>query len=392
MTEKLFENDSYLCRFTARVERCETAKKGFAVVLDRTAFFPEGGGQPADLGVLGDAAVLDVQEKDGEVLHFTDTPLAVGAQVEGAVDWARRFDLMQQHTADHIFSALVHRRFGFENVGFHIGAETTHMDFSGELSARQIDELELEANRAVMANLAVTLSYPGEAALAAMEFRSKKELSDLSGRVRIVTIGDLDVCACCGTHVAATGEVGLLKITGCQSYKGGVRVFMAAGERAFLLAQREHHQVEAVSGLLSAKQPEIVAAVTRLKNDDADARLQLGQLQGRLLACRADAYAGRRQVLAFEPDLAPDDLRRFALLLCERGAGLAAVFSGGEGGYKYALATGGALDARALGKEMNALLAGRGGGKPELVQGSVACTRAQAEAFFAEKGISPDRA
>lgn len=392
MTEKLFENDSYLCRFTARVERCEAAKEGFAVVLDRTAFFPEGGGQPADHGLLGGARVLDVQEKDGEVIHFTDAPLDAGAQVEGEVDRARRFDLMQQHTADHIFSALVHQRFGFENVGFHIGTEITHMDFSGELSPLQIDELELEANRAVTRNLPVSVSYPPEAALTAMEFRSKKELSDLSGRIRIVTIGDLDVCACCGTHVAFTGEVGLLKITGCQSYKGGVRVFMAAGERAFLLAQREHRQIEAVSGLLSAKQPEVVAAVTRLKNDDADARQQLGQAQGRLLGYRAAAHAGKKMVVTFEEGLAPDDLRRYALLLCENGAELAAVFSGEEGGYKYALAAGGSLDARALGREMNALLAGRGGGKPGLIQGSVACTQAQAEAFFAERGALSDPA
>ena len=386
MTEKLYEKDSYLRRFTATVTRCEEEKDHWVVELDRTAFFPEGGGQPSDRGTLGGAKLLDVRSAKGAVEHLIDAPLAVGQTVEGEIDWERRFDLMQQHTADHLFSALVHRRFGLENIGFHIGEEITHMDFGAEITPVEIDQLELEANRLIFANLPVTVSWPGEEELAGMALRSKKELDELEGPVRVVEIKDVDLCACCGTHVAHTGELGLLKITACQSYKGGVRVFMVAGERAVRLAQREHRQVEAVSGLLSAKQPEIVGAVTRVKNDAAQAHLQLGQLQGQLLGCKAAAYTGENYVVTFEPGLSPEDLRRYALLLCERGAALAAVFSGGEGNYKYALATDGSIDARALGKEMNGLLSGRGGGKPELIQGSLACEQAQIQIFFSQKG------
>ncbi len=386
MTEKLYEKDSYLRRFNAAVVRCEQEKDHWVVEMDRTAFFPEGGGQPSDRGTLGGAKVLGARVAAGVVEHLTDAPLAAGQTVEGEIDWANRFDLMQQHTADHLFSALVHRRFGLENIGFHIGEELTHMDFGAEITPVEIDALELEANRLIFANLPITASWPTEEALAGMELRSKKELDALEGPVRVVEIEGVDLCACCGTHVAHTGELGLLKITACQSYKGGVRVFMAAGERAVRLAQREHRQVEAVSGLLSAKQPEIVAAVTRLKNDAAQAHLQMGQLQGQLLGCKAATHIGQKYVVTFEPGLAPDDLRRYALLLCERGAALAAVFSGGEGNYKYAVATDGSIDARALGKEMNSLLSGRGGGKPELIQGSLACEQAQLQIFFAQKG------
>ena len=387
MTQKLHEDDSYLTAFKARVLSCEERDGRFGVVLDRTAFFAEGGGQPADRGTLGGAAVLDVQEKAGTVTHWLDRALAPGAEVEGRVDWARRFDLMQQHTADHIFSALVHRSCGFDNVGFHIGEEQTHMDFSGPLTAQQIDDFELAANRAVTANLPVTVTYPVPAALETMEFRSKKELADLSGRIRIVEIGTLDTCACCGTHVAATGEVGLIKITAAQSYKGGVRVFMAAGARAAAFCQREHRQVEAVSGLLSAKQPEIVAAVTRLREDDAAAHSALNEARGELLGYRAAAYDGRAQVLAFAEGLEPDDLRRFALLLVARGAKTAAVFAAGGEGAKYALAAAPGGDVRALCKEMNAALSGRGGGKAELAQGGVTAPQAQIEAFFAARGF-----
>ena len=305
MTEKLYEKDSYLRRFTATVTRCEEEKDHWVVELDRTAFFPEGGGQPSDRGTLGGAKLLDVRSAKGAVEHLTDAPLAVGQTVEGEIDWERRFDLMQQHTADHLFSALVHRRFGLENIGFHIGEEITHMDFGAEITPVEIDQLELEANRLIFANLPVTVSWPGEEELAGMALRSKKELDELEGPVRVVEIKDVDLCACCGTHVAHTGELGLLKITACQSYKGGVRVFMVAGERAVRLAQREHRQVEAVSGLLSAKQPEIVGAVTRVKNDAAQAHLQLGQLQGQLLGCKAAAYTGENYVVTFEPGSPP---------------------------------------------------------------------------------------
>ena len=387
MTEKYYEKDSFLSRFDAVVTGCTPEKDRWAVTLDRTAFFPEGGGQPADHGTLGGVKVLDVQLRAGEVVHTTDGPLEVGAPVSGAIDWERRFDLMQQHTADHLFSGLVHRELGLANIGFHIGEELVHMDFGAEITPVEIDRLELEANRLIAENRPIRVLFPDDATLAGMDLRSKKELAELEGAVRVVEIEGVDLCACCGTHLSSTGQMGLLKITGCQSYKGGVRVFLAAGGRAVRLAQREHRQVEAVSGLLSAKQPEIVAAVTRLKNDAAEAHLALGQLQSQLIAVKAARYAGRPHPVVFEPGLAPDDLRRFALALCDGGAALGAVFSGGEGNYKYALASDGSVDLRALGKEMNTLLAGRGGGKPGLVQGSVAAERAQIEVFFAERGF-----
>ena len=386
-TEKLYETDSMLRSFTALVTGCQPAGKGFAVTLDRTAFYPEGGGQPADRGVLCAAGcppvqVRGVQLQGGRILHFTLAPLCPGAKVTGRLDWARRFDLMQQHTADHLFSALVRRHFGGENVGFHIGETLTHMDFSCPLDPGQIDRLEQEANDAITENLAVTASWPAGDALRQMDLRSKKELDTLDGPVRVVTIAGLDACACCGTHLPATGGLGLLKITGCESYKGGTRVFLAAGRRAFLLCQQEHRQVEALSGLFSVPQTQVVPAGARLQQELAKARFENGRLQDRWLEAQAAAFAGRSHPLCFLPEAEADLLRRFALLLCRQGAQRAAVFGGQDGAYRYALAAGPGTDLRPLGKALNEQLAGRGGGKPELLQGSCAASRGQIEAFF----------
>ena len=228
-TQKLYETDAYVQEFNAAVLSCTPQGEAFAVVLDRTAFFPAGGGQPCDLGTLGGAKVLDVRTDGETVTHLTDAPLPVGQTVAGCLDWARRLDAMQQHTGEHILSGALHRLFGAENVGFHIGTPYVRMDTSIPLTAAQLAQAEAAANAAVRADTPVRCYVRFAEALAASDFRSKKEID---GAVRLVEGGG-DRCACCGTHLARTGEVGLIKIISAQHYKIGMRLAVACGQRAY---------------------------------------------------------------------------------------------------------------------------------------------------------------
>lgn len=275
-TEKLYEADAYLGEFTASVEKCVSEAGIFKVALNQTAFYPEGGGQPADCGTLGNTRVLDVQEIDGTIWHTVTGPLEPGTKVVGKLDFQRRFSNMQNHTGEHIVSGLVAREYGYHNVGFHMGSEAVTVDFDGILTKEQLYELELQANGAVLQNAPVIVSYPSREELETMEYRSKKEIE---GQVRLVTVEGYDCCACCGTHVASTGEIRLIKLLGVQKYKGGVRVSMLCGERAFRDYQVKHENIVGTAQLLSVKPEEAGDAVVRLKQKNIELKKELKQLK-----------------------------------------------------------------------------------------------------------------
>ena len=378
-TEKLYYKDSHLRAFTAKVLCCSPGRHGWDAVLDRTAFYPEGGGQPGDTGWLGGVRVTDTHEKDGVIVHSCEAPLPEGAQTEGRIDWDRRFDLMQQHSGEHIVSGLVHAAYGWDNVGFHMGAEMVTIDFSGPLTDGQLREIELEANERVWQNLPYLVSWPSPEELKTIPYRSKKELT---GAVRIVTVPGVDICACCGTHVGTTGEVGLIRIFSCQKFHEGVRLELLCGRRAFMYESALLAQNRENSALLSAKPAETAASVRRLLDEHAALKLRAGQLEEQLFAAKAESLRGAGDVLLFEPGLDADGVRRLADAALGACGGRAAVFSGADGeGYKYAVGEKDG-DVRALVKELNGALCGRGGGKPFFAQGSVQAERAQIEAFF----------
>ena len=227
--QELFYRDPYAREFSATVTSCREGKKGFEVVLDDTAFYPEGGGQPSDEGTLGEAKVIFVKRVGPEIVHYIDKPLEVGSTVIGKIDWERRFDNMQNHTCEHIFSGLVHQKYKLENVGFHMDPDDITVDFSGEIPMESIPELEQLVNQAITQDIDIKIEFPTEEVLEAMEYRSKKELH---GVVRIVTIPGCDRCACCGTHVRRSGEIGMFKILDAYKHRGGTRVRFVAGERA----------------------------------------------------------------------------------------------------------------------------------------------------------------
>jgi len=379
MTEKLYYENAYTRKFTARVLDCSEGKKGFEVILDRSAFYPEGGGQPGDTGILDGAQVLDTHEKGGEIIHYCASALEVGAEVEGCIDFDRRFDFMQQHSGEHIVSGLFHARFGCDNVGFHMGRDTVTIDFNCSITAEELREVEREANAVIWENRPMNVSWPDPETLAALPYRSKKELT---GDVRIVQCPGVDCCACCGTHVHSAGEIGLIKLLSVHPFREGVRIEMLSGRRAYEYVCTATEQNTAVGALLSAKADSTAAAVKRLQEELSAANYRLVGLENRAFATIAEKYAGEADVVLFEDGLNADGVRRLADAVMSRCSGVCAVFSGSdEMGYKYALGQRDG-DLRARVKEMNAALHGRGGGKPFFAQGNLQCTRAEIEAFF----------
>jgi len=376
---RLYYTNPYLDKFDAVVVSCQENGDRFEVVLSQTAFYAEGGGQPGDTGYIGTARVLDTQEKDGRILHYCTDRVCVGEEIHCEIDFARRFDFMQNHSGEHILSGIIYKHYGFNNVGFHMGAETITIDFDGVLSAEQLKEIESEANNAVWKNIPFEISYPSDAELEKLFYRSKKELS---GEVRIVTCERYDACACCGTHVKHSGEIGLIKILSCIPLRGGVRLEMVAGKRAYDCVNAVWNENRQISALLSAKACETFGAVKRQFDALSDAKYRLYGLEERLFDALASAHAGKRNVTVFESELSADGTRR----LCDRMAsvvcGRCAVFSGSdETGYKYAisLAEGETMD---FIKTLNVTLNGKGGGKASLAQGSCSAIRSEIENFM----------
>ena len=367
-TEKLYYIDSHLFDFEATVLDCRQVEKGWAVILDRTAFFPEGGGQPAYTGFIGAAPVRDVQEQGGEILHFCGEALPVGAHLPCRVEREKRLVRMQNHSGEHIVSGLAHRLFGCENVGFHMGEDCMTIDFDRELSWQQLMEVETLANEAVRENLPVLCSFPEGEALEKLEYRSKLDLTE---NVRIVEIPGIDRCACCAPHVERTGEIGLIKILDAERHRGGVRLSLCCGMLALRDYRVKQENIAAISQALSAKRHETAGAVSRLLSEQQRSKERIAALSmelARLKAERCPVTEGN--LCVFDNVLDEVALRELVNLLMEKCGGIAAAFSGSdETGYRYIMGSR-RVDLRRCAKEINRLIDGRGGGKPQMIQGS----------------------
>lgn len=362
--KELFYRDPYCRAFEAQVVSCEAAGKGWAVVLDDTAFYPEGGGQPADRGTLGRVRVLDVHRRGGVIVHETDGPLAPGTTVRGEIDWERRFDHMQQHSGEHIVSGLIHRDFGWDNVGFHLGDVVT-VDFNGVLTWDDALRVEREANEEIWADRETVIVCPPPEELARIPYRSKKALA---GTVRLVEFPGADRCACCGTHVARTGEIGCVKILSLMHHRGGVRLELVCGRRALAWMDRVADSNARAARALSVKPEETGAAVEKLRREEEALRQRLAAAQQRYFRLRAETLPSEGLAVDFEDGLSPWDLRKGAEVLAGAGRAAAYLLLSGEGEvYDYVLLSG-TRDVRPLGKALNERLRGRGGGK-DAVQG-----------------------
>ena len=377
-TQKLYYENCLLREFTAEVWDCREENGRFAVILSATAFYPEGGGQACDVGTLNDAQVLDVQEKDGEILHFCDRPLAVGTQIRGAIDWNRRFDLMQQHTGEHILSGIIHKKFGYHNVGFHMGNDVVTFDFDGEITPAALQEIEQEANRVVWENLPVLCSIPSPQELPHISYRTKRELP---WPVRIVEIPGVDSCACCGVHLKYTGQVGLIKLLSCVKFHQGVRIEMVSGQRAYNYVNLIFGENRKISHLLSAKMPETAQGVEALQKAYQEEKFRSAGLKTRLFAAIAESYRHFVCPLHFEGPMTGGDLRELAEAI-DKVCGGAIVCAGtDEAGYTVCIL---GEDARGVGVRAAKALNGRGGGKENAYQGLFQASRAQIEAHFGQ--------
>lgn len=380
-TRKLYYEDSHLSAFSATVLSCTEEKGGFAVILDATAFYPEGGGQAGDTGSLGDAKVLDTRERGETVIHLCDKPLTVGQTLEGCIDYGLRFIRMQQHSGEHIVSGIIHRRYGYHNTGFHMGSDIITIDFDGIIPPEDLPEIEQEANEAVWKNLPVRCWVPTPEELSQVTYRTKRALP---WPVRIVEVPGYDICACCGTHVKATGEIGVIKLFTAMGFRGGTRMEMACGSRALALLNAAYDQNRQVSQAFSAQITETGAAARRMNELLAQQKYRITGLEMRIFAAIAKNYVNLGDILHFEEGLDSTALRELADAIAAQCGGTAAVFSGTEeGGYAFCLVTHNG-DLRRLGRDMVKALKGRGGGKPNIQQGRVQAGEAAIRLFFAQ--------
>lgn len=384
MTEKLFYEDVRMVEFLGKVMECVEEGPGwYRVALDRTAFFPEEGGQAADRGTLGDAKVLDVQIEGDVIWHVTDKALEAGTVAQGRVDWEQRFDFMQQHSGEHIVSGLVHGKYGFDNVGFHLGLTEVTLDFNGALSLEQLRQIEREANEAVWKDLPVKVSFPEKAALDALEYRSKLELTK---DVRIVEIPGVDVCACCAPHVERTGQIGLIKVTGVQSHRGGVRVNILCGARALADYSLRQNSVAEISVMLSARQDAVSDAVSRLKEENLKQKERCNSLQARVLTLEMDALPSpleTENVILFVGGLDTIAMRNAVNGLCEKYTGYCGIFAGATGnGYRFIVGSS-SKDCRLLAASIREMPGGKCGGSAPMIQGSVNAPEEMLRQLFA---------
>lgn len=373
-TRKLYYEDSQLYTFSARVTGCREMEGGYVVTLDATAFYPEGGGQACDIGTLGSATVLDVQEQGHQILHLCDRPLTVGETVEGCIDETRRFDLMQQHTGEHIVSGIICQRYGYHNVGFHIGAEGITIDFDGPILADALPEIEAAANQAVWQNIPIRCWYPTEQELPNVYYRSKKTLP---WPVRIVQIPGVDSCACCGVHVKHTGQIGLIKLFSCVKFHQGVRIEMACGGRALAILNAAYDQNRQVSQAFSAKLMTTGEAARKMNERLAAAEFRCTGLERALWERIAADYQGKGNVLHMDQTLTPLGVRELADRIAERCGGIAAVL--GDTNLCLISKTD---DLKELSAALRTELNARGGGKPGIFQGTVPAEKEAILAFF----------
>ena len=371
MTEKLYYKNAYIKEFTANVLSVEYHEPYYYTVLDRTAFFPEEGGQSADTGKLGEAFVTDVKEKNGVIYHLCDKALKIGSEICGFIDFASRYDKMKQHTAEHIISGIIKSQFGYSNVGFHLGKDEVTCDFDGLLSREELDRVEDLANEAVQQNIAVVASFPEPGVLSELEYRSKLNLTE---NVRIVEIAGIDRCACCAPHVNSTGELGIIKILDFVKWRGGIRMTIASGERALLDYRKKSEEIKAISVLLSSPKNEVDKVVWDLKSAYESEKVKSKEYLYRIARLEAEKVkATDGNAVCLLDEFTIDALIEFSNSAILKVGGILVAITGEDGAYKYVISSRN-IDLKRMIKDINSALLGKGGGNSGMVQGSFACS------------------
>lgn len=377
-TEKLYYNNGYLKIFKANIVACEMENDEHFVILDKSAFFPEGGGQKPDTGYIGNVKVTDVQEENGIIKHYVEREIPLG-EYDCEINWALRFSRMQNHTGEHIVSGVVHKIYGYDNVGFHMEEDYVTVDFNGELTREQLDDIEEKANAAVYENIDIQCLYPETDELDKIDYRSKLELTE---DVRLVKIGDVDLCACCAPHVNKTGEVGTIKILDFMRHRGGIRLVMRCGFTALADYREKYTSVYEVSGLLSAKQPEITKAVERLKNENDSLKREFFSFKQSIAENDKNNLIMHSGISYFISAFYDADMMRTLANYGMSVSSLCVILSGNDDeGFSY-IAGSNSVDMRAFAREFNSALSGRGGGRDTMIQGKISASRNEITAFL----------
>lgn len=381
MTQRIFETDSHIKEFSAVVLECAEENGKYKILLNKTAFSPEGGGQPSDTGKIGDANIFDVQIADEKIIHYADKPLSVGGEYSCSLDWDKRFRRMQNHSGEHILSGLIHKHYGLDNVGFHLGEEEVTMDVSGILNRDQLMFIERLANEAIVKNAKFSVKFPKPDELDSLEYRSKLDLTE---NVRIVDIEGYDSCACCAPHVKTAAEIGIIKILDFYKMREGVRLVIKCGYDALADFEERYQSTRAVSELLSVKQNEIVSAVENTLDTVSNLKFQNRELKKRYINLKAASQSFEEQISAtFEEELDMKEIQAFADALHKRLGGIRAVFSASDNGYNFAI-VGDEEKLTGFFANFNEALNVRGGGRNGMVSGSIAETKEKIEKIFEE--------
>ncbi len=385
-TEKIYETDGMCFAFRASILSAEPYKNGYAVILSRTAFFPEGGGQTADTGYIGNARVLDVQLVNDEIYHYTDRlPEAeANGEISCRLDEKERFRKMQNHLGEHLLCGAIHRAHGYENVGFHLGADYMTFDVSGPMTAEEIYAAEVEANRAIAEDAPVRCYIPAKDELAALSYRAKSEKLEAAEAIRIVDVEGFDRCACCAPHLDRAGKVGLIKIVDAMHYKGGMRFSALCGFDALADYNTRLTEIRALSSLFSAKPHEVVSAAEAKMEEISNLKGTIGAMRREIIALKLQLLQPtQNHILCFEPDMDALSMREFATSGAEKTNGIFAVFSGSdETGYRFT-ATAKNYPLRSLTSDIKTKLSGKGGGSDQMITGQLSAKESDIRAFFA---------
>lgn len=366
MTEKLYDTYPYQTEFEATVLAVEKTAQGLQILLDKTLFFPNEGGQSCDKGQLNGQAVLAVEIQDEQIYHYVaeEAVFACGQAVKGTIDWAHRFSNMQLHSAEHLFSGQVHKRFAYQNSGFHLSDNIATMDFDGPLSAKDIADLELAVNEIIYKNIPSKAFFPSEAEAASLPYRSKKKIE---GSIRLVEFEGYDLCACCAPHVGKTGEIGMFSVQSFQSYKGGVRISYLAGKRAFLAHKKQMQLLNRLYTAYSANSESLEGFLEKQKEALAFAESKVLDLQEKLIQ---SAFANLQGNILFLEDGDSNIVRKLVTSHTQEMGRDLFCFIQNDKGYRYIIST---LQPHA--KEVQTafakLLAAKGGGSANLVMGTV---------------------
>jgi alanyl-tRNA synthetase len=379
---RLFDEDSYISEFSATVKNCIPCKEGYLILLSQTAFFPTAGGQECDSGTLDNEAVLSVILEDDEIYHIVKNPIAEGKMVRGMIYFEERFRKMQHHSAEHIVSGLAFSHFGLVNTGFHLGKDDVTIDYSTEITEKQLRELEVLANEVVFKNLEISASYPKEEELKNINYRSKKEIL---GKIRIVTIPDVDICACCAPHVKRTGEIGLIKFTDMMRHRGGVRIRMICGKDALLDYCQKQKNAEEISKMLSVPQNEVAEAVLKLLEQISEQKRKNAQLTHELALSEIKSIPKTEGNFIIFSAVCDKNAQRMIVNEAKKCVGgVFALLSGDdENGYSYIITANDNVSEYV--KKLNGVLSGKGGGRGDTAEGHFSAKREKIESEF--KGI-----